>query len=59
MSKKPKPMQCPHNEWVFCHHKTCGSCGWNPTVSQERNEKLLGKEKQNEDQNGNERRRNV
>lgn len=39
MSKKPKPEQCPHNEWVRCSHKTCGSCGWNPAVAAERKEK--------------------
>lgn len=35
--------QCPHNKEVYCNHRACGTCGWNPRVVEERLDKFLGK----------------
>ncbi len=32
--------QCPYNEGVHCRSRRCDTCGWNPDVRNERNEKL-------------------
>ena len=41
MSGNPKPVPCPHNEWVFCSHTAdCETCGWNPDVAAARTEAI-------------------
>ena len=41
MPNKPKPVPCPHNEWVFCSHTAdCETCDWNPDVAAARTEAI-------------------
>lgn len=41
MAGNPKPVPCPHNEWVFCFHTAdCEKCGWNPDVAEARTEAI-------------------
>lgn len=35
-----KPEQCKYNEECRCLIKRCGKCGWNPSVAEQRLEKL-------------------
>ena len=39
-----KPVECPHNEAVFCAHTAdCENCGWNPDVAEARMEAIRQK----------------
>ena len=47
-----KPMECPHNEGVYCKYtedgEKCETCGWNPDVSARRLEDIWGQSENDE-----------
>ena len=44
MPSRPKPVQRPHNEGVYCLHTAdCETCGWNPDVEARRMEEIREK----------------